>query len=71
MLDQHMSKACKMLSVSDFAHVLDLCQDSVTGNELSSMDATGLVHLSALLLDNAPQSRRNHSLNFVRVNFVF
>ena len=55
--DYHISRTCKALPVSDFAHVLDLCWESLSADGLSPKDLPSLVHLSTILLHEAPQGR--------------
>ena len=41
-----------MFSVTEFSYILDLCSEFV--NEAASPDANTIVHLSAVLLHDAP-----------------
>jgi len=51
----HVSNACRTFSVSDFSHILDLCLESLSSSQVSPLDLTCLVHLSTILLREAPQ----------------
>ncbi|KAF7982078.1 hypothetical protein HWV62_30382 [Athelia sp. TMB] len=54
-LDVLFLKTSKALPVSEFSGLLDFCQDSLAGEGLSPQDLACVVHLSTLLLSEAPQ----------------
>jgi hypothetical protein len=62
-MDDHISKAYRSLSVSDFSHVLDFTAESLSNLDHSPNDLTHLTHLSVLLLHNHPNSMWANSLN--------
>lgn len=58
-MDIHTANACKLLSVTDFSHLMDLILEflSNTQSNEGEMDTCNLIHLSVLLLHGAPQGR--------------
>ena len=54
-LDALLLKTSKALPVLEFSGLLDFCQDSLAGEGLSPQDLACVVHLSTLLLSEAPQ----------------
>ncbi|TFK41397.1 Urb2/Npa2 family-domain-containing protein [Crucibulum laeve] len=64
-LDELISKTCKALSPSQFAHVLGLVSESLITIRDSQNILTHLVHLSAVLLHEHPQSTLKHMQTFM------
>jgi hypothetical protein len=55
-MDDHMAKACKLLSASYFSHILELTSASLSDTGHSPRDLTSLAHLSTILLHDHPDS---------------
>lgn len=49
------AKGCKLFTVTEFSYILELCSEFIA-NEAPNLDATTIVHLSAVLLHDAPPS---------------
>ncbi|KDQ54722.1 hypothetical protein JAAARDRAFT_60187 [Jaapia argillacea MUCL 33604] len=54
-LDSYIAKASRLLSVADFAYMLDLIAESLSTGVHSEDDLTVLIHLSSTLLREAPE----------------
>lgn len=64
-LDFTLSKACKSISAQEFSHTLDLCSESLSAGGISHKDLKCLVHLTGLLMHEAPQGNLpRHPLHY-------
>ncbi|KAF9243805.1 Urb2/Npa2 family-domain-containing protein [Melanogaster broomeanus] len=61
-LDSRVSQASKKLSVEDFSHLLDTLAEGIGGSDLQACQRERLIHLSMVLLHDAPQG----TLKFVQ-----
>ncbi|KAH7921149.1 hypothetical protein BV22DRAFT_1038989 [Leucogyrophana mollusca] len=63
--DRRVEQACKRLAMPDFSHLLGVLYDGIVHDDLLPAERARLVHLSSVLLHNAPQGTLKVVQDFV------
>jgi hypothetical protein len=69
-LETDVSKACKVMSVPDFSHVVELITESLSNLEMTLESLSSLVRLLTILMHEAPESKPARCLGIISCRYL-